>query len=257
MPDNRPVVMISAGLRGLGKAMTVAFAEEGYRVAVTTRSPEGADLALDPAKFDTYISPLTAIEDGDLWIRHVIERWGQVDVLINNLGPYLFELPTVVDTTNDEWAEVLTGNLTIPFSLARTVIPTMRRQGFGRIINIGFVGAGQARGWVGRGAYAAAKAGLASLTRTIAAEEHGHGIASMMICPSDIRHDNKEKTDLPPLSQFPRPPVGGDLARIAVFMADRASSYLNGSIVELANPVSSIHKTWRHPDSLEEHSDHD
>src|SRR5690606_18193589 len=83
-------------------------------------------------------------------------------------------------------------NLSSVFYLAKELIPSMREHGWGRIINFGFNQASQAPSWVHRSAFAAAKVGLVSLTKTLALEEAEHGITVNMICPGDIVGENKE-----------------------------------------------------------------
>lgn len=222
------VAMVSAGLHGLGRAISEALANDGYRVWATTTDPSiTVSAPATPYRWD-----LADPHRAQQWIDEVRSQESRIDVLVNNLGPYLWDYPAVRETDEDAWNFILDTNLTLAYQLSRLVLPVMRSQKAGTIINIGYVGAGTARGWRLRGAYAAAKSGLASLTRTIALEEQSHGITCAMICPSDIRDGDKETAVSN--SERLRPPTGHDVARLVPFLADPASFYLSGNVIELA-----------------------
>ncbi len=73
-------------------------------------------------------------------VNAALERFGKIDLLINNAGPYIFERKKLADYTDDEWYDMLEGNLSSVFHLFKAVVPVMRRQRFGRIITYGFQG---------------------------------------------------------------------------------------------------------------------
>jgi 3-oxoacyl-[acyl-carrier protein] reductase len=228
------VALVTAGARGLGRAIADGLRDQGYRVAVTTRQPDpaisdwarGRDgrpdvlvLRWDPLAPDSRPDP----------VETVLDRLGRCDVLVNNAGPYVWEPIAVGETPDDLFSAMFVGNLTAPFRLIRRVLPAMRAARYGRIVNVGFVGAGQAAGWAQHGAYAAAKAALASLTRTVALEEARWGITCNMVCPSDIKGPAKEA----PQGSGPEP-TGGDVAHVVRFLLDERSRFLTGQVVELS-----------------------
>ncbi len=236
------VAMVSAGLHGVGYAISEVLREGQYRVSVsTTQTPENVEAVNAP--WLTHHGDLTVSGDSAHWVDKVMQEWGRIDLLVNNLGPYLWDYPTIAQTETRDWNFVLQTNLTVAFELTKAVVPIMRRQGGGAIINLGFVGAGTDQGWALRGAYAVAKSGLASLTRTIALEEQRHGITCAMVCPSDIRGASKESWT-PPVEEKPyRDPIGYDVARVVVFLADPLSRNLSGNVIELAPRLSSDEPT--------------
>src|SRR5699024_5674402 len=138
---------------------------------------------------------------------------------------------------------MIDGNLTAVFQFAKLVIPIMREQHFGRIINYGFQDAENAPGWMYRSAYSAAKVGLVSLTRSIAKEEAEHGITANMVLPGDITGDMKEanikeaKTLNDPDTPGGRPCSGEDLARLIGFLCQDDSDMITGSVVSAASRV--------------------
>lgn len=228
------VALVTAGVRGLGRAIADVIRDQGYVVAVTTRRPDAAveDWARpDGGRPEALVlrwDPLAADASPDP-VEVVLDRVGRLDVLVNNVGPYVREPVAVGETPDDMFAAMFAGNVTVPFRLIRRVLPAMRAARYGRIVNVGFVGAGQAAGWAQHGAYAAAKAALASLTRTVALEEARWGITCNMVCPSDIKGPAKEA------SQGAGPePTGGDVAHVVRFLLDERSRFLTGQVVELS-----------------------
>ncbi|MCL8207687.1 MAG: SDR family NAD(P)-dependent oxidoreductase [Actinomycetia bacterium] len=228
------VALVTAGARGLGRAVAEVLRDHGYTVAVTTRrADEGvrawarAD-ARHPEALVVPWDPL-APDAGPDPVEVVLDRLGRLDVLVNNAGPYVRDPVGVGETSDAMFDAMFLGNVTAPFRLIRRALPAMRAARYGRIVNVGFVGAGQAAGWAQHGAYAAAKAALASLTRTVALEEARWGITCNMVCPSDIKGAAKEA----PQGEGPEP-TGGDVAHVVRFLLDERSRFLTGQVVEVS-----------------------
>ena len=128
--------------------------------------------------------------------RMVTEIWNEVesiDILIHNAGPYVKERKSFADYSPEEWNYIVNGNLNSVFYLSRLIIPRMREKNWGRIITFGYDRLETAPCWIYRSAFAAAKAGLASFTKTISIEEACNGITANMICPGDIVGEWKEE----------------------------------------------------------------
>lgn len=234
------VAVVTAGASGLGKAVVEALAASGVAVVATTRQRQPARQLWSKSLQQRLGIPVRLMQwdptDAKASYRlvdQIVDDFGQLDILVNNAGPYTRELLTVADTSDAVWDQMLEGNLTAAFRLIRAVLPTMRRQAFGRIVNMGFVGAGAAHGWAHRGAYVAAKAGLAALTRTVAIEERDHGVTCNMICPSDIKGSDKERT-LKAAQSTRVSPVGGDVAYLLGMLIREEARFVNGQILELS-----------------------
>ncbi len=168
-------------------------------------------------------------------------RYGRLDVLIHSAGPFIFRRKRMTDYEDYEWLNMIDGNLTSAFHLFKRAIPMMRPQGFGRIVTVGFSHVEDVPGWVYRSAYAAAKTGLASLTRSVALEERENGITANMICPGDIRGSLKEASwdedeEFSPL----RTPIGEDLAHMIEVVVSRQAQYLTGNILSITGDVDVI-----------------
>lgn len=138
--------LITAGTKGLGKQVTEKLLAKGYSVTVTYHS----DITAMEKMKETYKNmeerlqfvqaDVTKKEDLHKIVEEAISRFGKIDFLVNNAGPYVFERKKLVDYEEDEWNEMIQGNLTAVFHLLKLVVPIMRKQNFGRIINYGFQG---------------------------------------------------------------------------------------------------------------------
>ncbi|MFD1019033.1 SDR family oxidoreductase [Thalassobacillus hwangdonensis] len=246
--------LITAGTKGLGRKVTDQFLRQGYSVTVTYRSDEekAQDLlhswpeARD--RIQLVQTDVTRKEDVKQLIEQTFQRFGKVDFLINNAGPYIFERKKLADYSDEEWDAMIRGNLDAVFQLYKGVIPSMRENGFGRIINYGFQGAGAASGWIYRSAFAAAKVGLVSLTKTIAFEEAEHGITCNMVCPGNIIGEMKEATieesrSLPDENTpIGRSGTGEDIARTIDFLCQDDSDMITGAVYEVTGGLDVIHR---------------
>lgn len=238
--------MITAGSKGLGRKVTEALLEKGYSVTVNYRQDEEAVNRLK-MQFSQHLDRLQFIkgdatqkDDMRRLVHEAITKFGRVDFLINNAGPYIFHRKKLADYTDEEWYEMMEGNLSAVFHLFKAAIPFMRKQRFGRIITYGFQGAGHASGWLHRSAYGAAKSGLVSLTKSIAIEEAEAGITANMVCPGDIIGEMKEATiqyarsveeNKTPIG---RSGTGQDIARIIAFLCEENSDLITGAVIEAA-----------------------
>lgn len=246
--------LITAGSKGLGRKVTEEFLKQGYSVTITYRSDEAAVASLREEFADIQerilIIRANVLNKEDLYhvVNVTMQRFGRIDCLINNAGPYIFERKRLVDYSDDEWHSMIDGNLHAVFYLLKQIIPIMRKQRFGRIINYGFQGAESAPGWVYRSAFAAAKVGIVSLTKTIAYEEAEYGITSNMVCPGDIIGEMKEATIEEARKQKDsRTPVGRsgtgeDIARAILFLCDDHSDMITGTCMEVTGGIDVIHR---------------
>lgn len=246
--------IITAGSKGLGKMVTEAFLQNGFSVTVNYRSDKERVQQLK-AEWEEYADRLHFVQ-GDITqksaIEHIVDqamdRYGRVDYLINNAGPYVFQEKKLVDYDDDEWYEMIEGNLSSVFHFVKRVIPIMREQQFGRIITYGFQDAQYTPGWMYRAAYSAAKVGLVSLTKSIALEEAEHGITANMICPGDITGDMKEsniqmaKSIRDQKTPVGRPGSGGDIARLIDFLCQEDSDLITGSIIDGSGGIDVVNR---------------
>ena len=246
--------LITAGSKGLGKKVSETLLKEGCSVTINYRNDEKAVERLKN-EWKEYRDRLffvkgdvTKKEDIANIVDEALAKFGTVDFLINNAGPYIFERKKLVEYEDHEWYEMIEGNLSAVFHLLKRTIPSMRKQKFGRVITYGFQGAGSAPGWVDRSAFSAAKVGLVSLTKTIAYEEAENGITANMICPGNIVGDMKEasisfsRRCYDAETPIGRSGTGEDIARIISFLCQEDSDMITGSIIEVTGAVDVIHR---------------
>jgi 3-oxoacyl-[acyl-carrier protein] reductase len=182
------VALVTGGSRGIGRAIALAFARLGCRVAICYRqSAAAADAVCGEARtaggeMRAYAADVGQSEAARGLVEAVAGEYGRIDILVNNAG--VFPRTPVVDITDEEWEDVLRSNLFSTFYCSRAVLPLMIAQGGGIIVNIGSI-AGK-RGSRFHAAYAAAKGGIFAFTRSLAKEAIPHGIRVNAVCPGRV-----------------------------------------------------------------------
>ncbi|MBU9721127.1 MULTISPECIES: SDR family oxidoreductase [Bacillaceae] len=245
--------LITAGSKGLGKKVTERLLNDGFSVTVTYRSDDGLDEIKNEWK--SYISKLQFIKadvtiKSDLMraVQETVEKWGRIDVLVMNAGPYIFERKKLLDYSEDEWQRMIRGNLDSAFYLLKETIPVMRKQKFGRIVSYAFQGADHSPGWLYRSAFAAAKVGLVSLTKTIAIEEAEYGITANVVCPGEIvgkmKEASIEEASALNVEKTPvgRSGTGEDIARTVSFLTADHADMVTGAVIEVTGGIDVLHK---------------
>ncbi|WP_079708258.1 SDR family oxidoreductase [Paraliobacillus ryukyuensis] len=243
---------ITAGSKGLGRQVTEYFLRAGHNVTITYRSDHSKVKELESHytidKIHVIQADVTKKTDLEKAVHEANKRFGTIDYLINNAGPYIFERKKLMDYSEEEWNLMQKGNLDAVFHLLKLTIPAMRQQRFGRIINYGFQGANTAAGWIYRSAFAAAKVGLVSLTKTIAYEEAEYGITSNMVCPGNSTGDMKEATIEASRNihdtntPIGRSATGEDIARSILFLCENDSDMITGTVFEITGGLDVIHR---------------
>lgn len=227
------VAVISGSTRGIGRAMAVAFAAEGARVVVNGRSQSDAEAVA--ATLPGAIPFGGDLADGptiEALVSRVTGECGRIDVLVNNAA--ISRRSAVTRVTDEEWHEVIRVNLTGPMFLTRAVVPVMKQQGSGVILNV-ISGAGT-DGTVGFSSYSASKGGLVGLTMTWAKELPRFGIRVNALSPSAL-------TDM--MRQLPQEVLGpmedrlaspAEIADVAVLLVSPRAGAVNGQIVAAGRP---------------------
>lgn len=234
------IALVTGASRGIGRAITLMLAQRGATVVACARNEAAlAELSqeakkreltgsIDPRKLD--VSDRSAI---DPLIDGVLEKHGKIDILVNNAGITRDGLSMAMD--DDQFDEVLTTNLRSVFWLCRAVTRHMLRQRYGRIVNIGSVSG--IMGNAGQVNYAASKAGLIGLTKTLAKEFGKRKITCNVVAPGFITTDMTE--NLPdqvregakkmiPLARFGE---ADEIAEAVVFLASDQASYITGQVL--------------------------
>jgi 3-oxoacyl-[acyl-carrier protein] reductase len=169
-------------------------------------------------------------------VETVMERYRRLDILVNNVGEFRWRL--LANSTLEEWQEILKSNLLSVLYASKATLPAMRRQRWGRIINLGAVGAERAFGQAKISAYAAAKAAVVAFSRSLALEEAKNGITVNVVNPPNI--DEKELTLAEARrvrdARFPvgRPPTTEDVAAAVLFFASEEADYVTGQVLNVS-----------------------
>jgi 3-oxoacyl-[acyl-carrier protein] reductase len=228
------VAIVTGASRGIGKAIALALASEGARVAVNYASSSGAAEAVvaeiiagggQAIALQADVSQPEAVEN---FVKAVMEKWGRVDVLVNNAG--ITKDTLLLRMGVEEWQAVINLNLTGVFLCSKTVSKIMLKQKSGRIINIASV-AGQ-MGNPGQANYSAAKAGVIGFTKTVAKEMAPRGITVNAVAPgfiaTDMTGDLKADEILKyiPLGRYGQPEEVAGL--VSFLAANPAAAYITG-----------------------------
>jgi len=175
--------LVTGASKGLGKAIATSLAAEGARVALVARDAETLKVvAAEIPGAEVFAADLTVEAQVRELEQRVIERFGKVNILVNNAGMNLRK--AITEFSLDEWRMVMDTNVTSTFLMCRSFIPHMTGVGYGRILNLTSI-----MSWVslpGRAAYSTSKSALLGLTRAVALELAGEGITCNGISPGPV-----------------------------------------------------------------------
>ena len=233
------VAIVTGAARGLGRAAAERLHERGAAVVVHARDEERANTVA--ASFGDHGLAVAGdlAEPGavDRVVRETVDRFGRVDILINNAA--VARSTRFPELTAEEWRATVDVNLTVPFLFTKLVYPFMKEHGYGRIVNISS-SAGRTVSTLGGAHYTASKAGLLGLTRAAAKELGPFGITVNAICPgmidTELTHEHASPELLARLAaSYPIPRLGTPLevADLVCFLASEAAGYITGTSLDI------------------------
>jgi 3-oxoacyl-[acyl-carrier protein] reductase len=234
--------LVTGASRGIGKEIALNLGRAGARVAVSFRTNKldaqkvvnelrsrGGEAVAVP----TDITDATRVKE---MIDGLVRHFGRLDILVNNVGD--FHWKPVIDSTVEEWHEILNSNLSSVFYTSKAALPTMRRQRWGRMINLGAVGAERAFGQAKISAFSAAKSGLVAFSRSLALEEAKNGITVNVVNPAiiDDKELTREEAGRIADARFPvgRPATAQDVAAAVRFFASDEASFVTGQVLNVS-----------------------
>jgi 3-oxoacyl-[acyl-carrier protein] reductase len=238
------VALITGASSGIGAASAMVFAELGAHVTIAYfHNQVGAETVRDAiaaagGKALSVKADVRQADDIEMLVRRTSEELGPVDILINNAGS-LIERQSINQMTEDRWDEVMNLNLKSAMLCSRAVAPSMIEHKSGAIINVASI-AGRTGGGPGAGAYSVAKAGLITLTKSLAKELAPHGIRVNAVSPGVIDTPFHQIFSTPEMirtfvSTIPLGRIGKPLecATVIAFLASEAANYVVGETIEI------------------------
>jgi NAD(P)-dependent dehydrogenase (short-subunit alcohol dehydrogenase family) len=236
---NGRVAIVTGAARGLGRAAAERLHALGASVAVNVRDRERAESLAESIGESVLAVPGDIAEEGvpDEIVRRTIERFGRVDILVNNAA--LARSTRFQELAAKEWRQALEVNLTAPFLLTKAVLPSMKAQHYGRIVNVSS-SAGRTVSTLGGAHYTASKAGLLGLTRAAAKELGQFGITVNAVCPGMIDTELTRENATPDLltklaAGYPVPRLGTalEVADLICFAASEEAGYITGASLDI------------------------
>ncbi len=236
------VAIVTGAGRGMGRAVAARLAAGGAKLVVNDLDADSAERAagaLRESGAEALATPgdVTSSADVARMVASALGRFGRIHVLINNAG--VLRPTPVFDIEEEEWDMVVNGNLKSTYLCSRAVLPAMRDQGWGRIVNFSST-AGKNVSTVGGAHYTASKAAILGFTRHLAKEEASHGITVNAVCPGLIDTEmvrstiSKERTAAY-ASSFPIARLGEphEVAELVAFLASDKAAYITGASLDI------------------------
>lgn len=244
------VAMVTGAGSGIGRAIALALAREGARVAVLDINEAGARetvLAIEKEGGQGHVhrADITRKAEIDAAVAEIVKRWGTVHILVNNAG--WDKVEPFVKSTEETWDKVLAINLKGPIICTRAVLDPMMAQGYGKIVSIAS-DAGRV-GSTGEAVYSAAKGGIIAFTKTIAREMARHRINVNCVSPgptetplfATVAAENPKLADsLKRVIPFGRLGLPEDLAPVVVFLASDDAGFITGQVLSVSGGLTMV-----------------
>jgi 3-oxoacyl-[acyl-carrier protein] reductase len=240
-------VIVTGAAKGIGRAIAHAFVREGARVAALDVDESALQMVADELAAAgghalALRTDVTRPADIRAAVDATVARFRRIDVLVNNAGGFAAIRPTE-DIPDDEWDAILRMNLTSVFLCTKAVLPQMKRQGGGRIVNLSSI-AGRGGAIVLSAHYTAAKAGVLGFTRQLAREVAPLGITVNAVAPGTTATERfralrtpeqtRALTDTVPMRRVAEP---SEVAACVLFLASDAASYVTGACLDVNGGV--------------------
>lgn len=235
------VAFITGATRGIGKAIALELAKEGYNIALNYRTENEAleNLKKEISEIGVECYPVqgdvSKAEDSERMTKEIIEHFEQIDVLVNNAGITKDNL--ILRMKEEEFTDVINVNLVGTFNITKNVIKYMTKKRYGKIINLSSVVG--ISGNAGQSNYAASKAGIIGFTKSIAKELASRNITANAVAPGFIQTDmtnvlkDEIKEAIEGTIPLKRLGTAEDVAKVVKFLVSDESSYITGQVINV------------------------
>lgn len=244
------VAIVTGSGSGIGRAIALAMAREGARVAVVDLNEVGAqetakEIQKEGGQAHAYKGDITKKTQIEAMVADVIKRWGTVHILVNNAG--WDKVEPFVQSTEETWDKVLAINLKGPIICTRAVLDEMIKNGYGKIVSIAS-DAGRV-GSTGEAVYSAAKGGIIAFTKTIAREVARHRINVNCVCPgptdtplfATVTAENPKLAEsLKRVIPFGRLGQPEDIPPAVIFLASADAGFITGQTLSVSGGLTMV-----------------
>jgi 3-oxoacyl-[acyl-carrier protein] reductase len=238
---------------GIGAAVARQLVGEGARVVLGATSDRIHDRAAELGEAAIgVVGDLTVEGSADALVRAAVDRWGRLDVLVNNAG--MTSVASGWDTDADvvalslsDWDSAIARNMTTAFLMCRAAVPVMTAAGYGRIVSVGST-TGTVNAMPGQSTYTAAKAGLVGLSRALALEVIGSGITVNVVAPGYVATGSQLEFEAAAAAAGPigRSGTPAEIASCVTFLAHESASFVTGTVL-VADGGHGLPETWPRP----------
>jgi NAD(P)-dependent dehydrogenase (short-subunit alcohol dehydrogenase family) len=245
-------VLVTGAARGIGAAVARRIAQEGGRVLVTDHDAPEAERTAAALRQQGLAAEALACDVGDrasveAAVAHAVAAFGSLDVLVNCAAHCTPDMPLFEDDPDDAWARDLDITLTGTYRCCRAALPHLAASGRGAVVSVGSVNGLQD---FGNHAYSAAKAGLGSLTRTLAGHAAARGVRANLVVPGTVRtsawEGREDELDaVRPLYPLGRVGEPEDIAAAVAFLASRDAAWITGTTLVVDGGLTAVNTGFR------------
>lgn len=235
------IALITGATRGIGKQIAITLAKEGYSIVANYRTPndelENLKKEIESNNVECLMikGDISSFEDCQKIVEHAINKFGKIDVLVNNAG--ITKDTLLARMKKEDFEQVINVNLTGTFNVTKNVLPYMMKARFGKIINLSSVVG--ISGNAGQTNYSASKAGIIGFTKSLAKEVASRNILVNAVAPGFITTDMTKvlkediKEEIAKNIPLKRPGTVEDVANVVKFLTSEDSSYITGQVIQV------------------------